>query len=344
MRRPLRRRWLVRHHASLGGVVHGVVVTILSDIGGGGGVFAAKLAVQNVERENARFARGSAQGDLFAENIIGDDFLLAEERDEDSPFLGEALALLHVELVLVSQAAHEAPARAGNLCRVERREALVFGDTRFDGAQIREPAGAAQLAPAAADPVETPRFVADANVPHLHARAEFAFELADEVAKVDTRFGGEVDGEPSAVELPLGVRDLHVELLRSCFFDRASAHGVFVFAQQTGAFNLLAVGEAHGGAEWPRRFFAVRGAGLPSRGEFASGVHATEVFATVGFDDDPGFLGGWFVERPVKELPPVAFEGHFNQLRHRIRLKGLTRCTGRCARTSRADGVRVCRA
>ena len=59
-------------------------------------------------------------------------------RREDLPFLREALPALHVELVLVAQAAHQPPARAGDLRRVERQP-LVLRDAEVDRAQLGQP-------------------------------------------------------------------------------------------------------------------------------------------------------------------------------------------------------------
>ena len=86
----------------------------------------------------------TAQRDALAEDVVRDDFLLAAAGDEDASFLGEALSALHVELVLVAQAAHQPPARAGDLRRVER-EPLVLGDAEVHGAQLGEPRGRAVL-------------------------------------------------------------------------------------------------------------------------------------------------------------------------------------------------------
>src|SRR5512132_3708429 len=59
------------------------------------------------ERERAHVALYSAQCDALAEDVHGHDFLLAQLRRDDLPFLGEALATLHVEVMLVTETAHQ---------------------------------------------------------------------------------------------------------------------------------------------------------------------------------------------------------------------------------------------
>ena len=54
------------------------------------------------------------------------------------PLLRESLAALHVELVLVAQAAHQAAARAGDLRWVER-QALVLGYAEIHRPQLGQP-------------------------------------------------------------------------------------------------------------------------------------------------------------------------------------------------------------
>ena len=87
------------------------------------------------------------------------------------PFLREALAALHVELVLVAQAAHQAPARARDLRRIER-ELLVLRDLQVHRAQLGQPRRRAVLAAAAADAAEPLRLVAHADLLELDAGAE----------------------------------------------------------------------------------------------------------------------------------------------------------------------------
>ena len=87
-------------------------------------------------------------------------------RDERLPLLGKSLALCDVELVLVAQAAHEPPAGAGDLRRVER-EALVLGHAELTGRSSGSQLRGAELAAAAPDAVQSLRFVAHADLPHL---------------------------------------------------------------------------------------------------------------------------------------------------------------------------------
>src|SRR5690606_18771007 len=113
---------------------------------------------------------------------------LAERRDEDAPLLGEALAALHVELVLVAQAAHEAAAGARDLERIER-EVLVLGDGQVDRAQLGEPGRGAVLAAAAPDAVEALGLVSHADLLELDARAEGGGEVTHERAEVHPTLG-----------------------------------------------------------------------------------------------------------------------------------------------------------
>ena len=131
----------------------------------------------------------------------------------DLSFLRKALAALHVELVLVAQAAHQAPARAGDLRRIERQP-LILRDAEVHRAQLGQPRRRAVLAAAAADAVEPLGFVAHADLLQLDARAEHRRELAHERAEVDALLGREVERELLAIPLPLGVGQLHDELVR----------------------------------------------------------------------------------------------------------------------------------
>jgi hypothetical protein len=47
-------------------------------------------------------------------------------------------------------------------------------------------------------------------------------------------------------------------------------------------------------------------------------MDAAEVLATVGFDNDVGVRRGWLSSIPREKFLPVAPEGDFDQLRHRL--------------------------
>src|SRR3989304_3712430 len=86
------------------------------------------------------------QQDALAEDVHGLDPLLAARGPKHFPFLRKALAAGHVELVLVTEAAQQASAAAGDLRRVQR-EPLVLGQREADRLWIPAPRGAAILAP-----------------------------------------------------------------------------------------------------------------------------------------------------------------------------------------------------
>ena len=152
----------------------------------------------------------------------------AELAGDAGALLGKACAEIVVGLLFVAEAAHEAAAGPGDLRRVQRGEPLILGDARLDGSQVREPAGAAELAAAAADPVEAAGFVAHADVPHVHACRACRFDLADQRTEIDAFLGGEIHREALAVELPFDVRDLHLEVEGPDHVDRLTPDGFLI--------------------------------------------------------------------------------------------------------------------
>ena len=208
-----------------------------------GGV--AELATELQQRDRARLAGGGAQRDLIAEDVVAHDLLFADGRRDDPPFLGEAFARLHIELVLVAQTAHEATAGAGDLGGVECREALILGRARLDRTELGEPGGRAELAAAPSDAVEPTGLVAHADVPHVHAGGETLLELAHQLAEIDALLGCEVAGEPAAIPLPFGVADLHVEVQLAHDLERGLAYRFLVDAQPHGGVDLVRGREAN---------------------------------------------------------------------------------------------------
>ena len=81
---------------------------------------ATDLFAQVGQRNDTRIPFRGAQRDTVVEDIANDHFLFAERRLQNLPFLGEATTTLHVEFMLVAQAAHETTAGTGNLLRIER--------------------------------------------------------------------------------------------------------------------------------------------------------------------------------------------------------------------------------
>src|SRR5512135_1212360 len=82
---------------------------------------------------------------------------------------------------LVSEAAFQAPAEAGQLGRVEA-EILLLRHLDRHGLERREERRAAERPPARAVAAEHLGLVADADLAKLDARAEFGGEIADEIA------------------------------------------------------------------------------------------------------------------------------------------------------------------
>lgn len=288
------------------------------------------------------------QRDPLPEDVHADDLLGALGRDHDLSFLREALAALNVELVLVAQAAEQPPAGAGDLRRVEA-EALVLGDLEPDGAQLREP-GAAQLAPAAPDPVEPLGLVADPDLAQFDARAERRREVAHQVAEVHAPLGGEVDREPVAVPLPLRVAHLHLEAVGRDLLAHLAADVVLGAPQILGDLRVGGGGASHhpalrlggrgGRTRRLRRGRLGGGAGFGGFGGFAFGVlaapsrrvhprhaalalemrhgprgrDATPVEPAVGLDDHRLVGGEGLRLAPAEEGFAVPLEQDFDQL------------------------------
>src|SRR4051812_45987214 len=67
------------------------------------------------ERQYANIALYAAHGDALSKDVDAQHFLFAQTGRDDLPFLRKPLAALHVELVLVAEAAHQTPAGARDL-------------------------------------------------------------------------------------------------------------------------------------------------------------------------------------------------------------------------------------
>ena len=185
---------------------------------------------------------------------------------------------------------------------------LVLRDAGLHRVQLGQPAGAAELAAAATDAVHSLRFVAHADVPHVHARAEEPFELPNETAEIHALFSGEVDREPLLVPLPLGVRDFQVQSERAHLLNRPRANVVFVRTLLRGTGNLVAVRGAHRLSQRIGACLAVRCASLALEREIAGGVHAAEILAAFHLDDDGSLQHRSVLEWPFEELAAVSLE------------------------------------
>ncbi len=123
-----------------------------------------------------------------------------------------AAATLHAFGVrqLVPEAALQAAAQSGQPRGIQA-EILLLGHLDRHRLERVQPGRAAQRAAAGAVSAEHLRFVARADLPHLDARVKLGRELADQLAKIDAPFGGEIKNQPRPVEQLLDARQLHLE-------------------------------------------------------------------------------------------------------------------------------------
>ena len=263
----------------------------------------------------AVLAFGGTERDEITEDVVADNLLFARSGRDDLPFLRKTLALLHVELVFVPQATHQAATGAGDLRGVQRRETLILCGARLHGAQFGEPRRRAELAAATSDAIETTRFVAHADVPHVHARREALLQATDELAEVHALLGGEEDRQLTTIPLPLGVGDLEVELEFARELNRRLAHGMFIGAETHGAVDFLRRRNAHDGRQLLRRCLAVRGPGFALVGELADAVHATEILAAIDRDNHRRLQRRRLLRLKLEEDAPIALELDFDQMR-----------------------------
>src|SRR5256885_5289144 len=94
-----------------------------------------------------------------------------------------------------------------------KRQSLNLGHAETNGTELGKPRAGAVLPAAPADTVQSLRFVANADLFQLDSRAKHRRKLADEIPEVDAFLGSEIERELLAVPLPLGVGDLHHELI-----------------------------------------------------------------------------------------------------------------------------------
>ena len=104
--------------------------------------------------------------------------------------LGHVLYKILIRFLLVSQAAHQPPAAAGNLRGVEG-EGLHLCHLRGDGLKIVKKLVAAVRPPAYADAAYHLRLIAHADLAQLYAVAEDACKILYQLAKVHSAVGSE---------------------------------------------------------------------------------------------------------------------------------------------------------
>ena len=76
------------------------------------------LGAERFERNCARRSLDVSQCNGLAEQIDSQDLFFADRRGYDASFLWESAPSLDIELMLVTQATHEASARTRNLRRI----------------------------------------------------------------------------------------------------------------------------------------------------------------------------------------------------------------------------------
>ena len=129
----------------------------------------------------------------------------------DLAHLGVELGGLAVKINLVRQAAHEAPAHAGDLTRREG-QVLVLGHAQRHRRKALEPRRAAQPPPAHAHAVQALGLVADADLAQLDPGAELRGQVLHQLAEVHPLLGREVERHAVPVELAFHIRQVHWKL------------------------------------------------------------------------------------------------------------------------------------
>src|SRR5207247_2351481 len=177
------------------------------------------------------------------QHVLPDDRAVALDRLDRRPDGRQRPLELDVGLVLVAQTALEPPAHAGELRGVERQALLLRHPDRHR-LELLQPRGAAQLAPARADPARHLGLVARADLLHLDARAQQLAQLAPQVAEVGPLLAPEEEGDLARVEGRLGLDQLDREVPTAHQLERRSvmlplALQVLVLARQVARVGLL---------------------------------------------------------------------------------------------------------
>src|SRR5690606_23733364 len=148
------------------------------------------LRLQLLQTECAAVAALVTQEDAFPPDIHRDHLFPADGRHQGAALAREPLARLDVRIVLVGETAHETPAAAGDLRRIQR-QALVLGQLEAHRLQLAQPRGAAEFSPAPAHAAQRRCLVPYTDLLQLDARAERAREVADQLAEIDAPLGRE---------------------------------------------------------------------------------------------------------------------------------------------------------
>ena len=184
--------------------------------------------------------------------------------------------------------------------------------------QLGQPRRRAVLATAAADAAEPLGLVANADLLELDARAEQRRELAHEVPEVDALLGREVDRELAPVPLPLGVRQLHDEVVRLHALHGASSRDLVLLPQLLVPLHVFVRREP------ARALLCTVGPGCVRHTrhallrELARRMDAPEILTAVCVDDHRRPHRRRLLAFPEEELLSIAFEGDFDQMIHVI--------------------------
>src|SRR5690606_16822331 len=102
------------------------------------------LRLQSIELHDAALSRLVEKGDLVVPDVDADNLRRPLSGTHHLPLSREPLARSEIGVVLVGEAAHQAPARSGDLRRVERK-VLVLGELKRNRLYLAEPGRAAKL-------------------------------------------------------------------------------------------------------------------------------------------------------------------------------------------------------
>ena len=122
--------------------------------------------------------------------------------------LGQVLDQVGIGLLLIGQTALELSAQSGNLGGIERH-VLIFGHLDRDALEVRQEAGAAELAAAAADSPQHAGFLAGTDLPELNAHPEPFHQVFQKLPEIHAAFGDKIEDHLVAVERLLHGDQLH---------------------------------------------------------------------------------------------------------------------------------------
>lgn len=169
-------------------------------------------------------------------------------RFDDAAHAGRDLVEVFIGGLLVHQAAHQPPAGAADLGRVQG-EALLLGHFDGNGLEVLQKTAAAKRLAANAQAAQHARLVAHADLAQLDAGAEGARQIFYQVPEIDAAVGREVKQDLGAVQRVLHVHQLHIQLMLG---DALFAHGegvLFVVAVFLHPAHVHGVSQARHGLQ-----------------------------------------------------------------------------------------------